>query len=147
MMTKEDFTDLLEDYLTKHKNASCLAGRDGEGFVEKMYGAFTKDSPADPGGWLKTNMKDRFLYADEPPVWTKNGERDWPYFEGEPMVFLHQFAIGAKETRKMKGSFPAGETIYVFGGKKNTGRGTWRTVYMLVGQDNFSGNRVHIDQV
>jgi len=145
MTTKESFIDLLEDYLTKNKNASCLAGRDSEGFINKMYAFFIKDDPSDTAHWLKINMENRFLYADEPPKWTKKGERDWLYFEEEPMVFLHQFSLGPKEAKKMKGEFPSGETIYVFGGKKTTSKDTWKTVYMMVGQDNFNGNRVHID--
>jgi len=144
-MNKEDFIDLLESYLNKHKNASCLAGRDAGGFVDKMYAMLLKDSPSDMNQWLKTNMEDRFLYASEPPKWTRRGEKDWLYFEDEPMIFLHQFSMGLKEAKRMKGKFPVGETIYVFGGNKKIDTDTWQAVYMMIGQDNSEGYRVYMD--
>jgi len=144
-MTKEDFIDTLEDYLIQYKNASCLAGRDSDSFIDKMYSTFIKDSPANINHWLKAQMSDRFLYASQPPKWTKKGERDWLYLDDEPMIFLHQFSLGLNEAKNMRRQFPVGETIFVFGGKKQVNQDTWHAIYKMVGQDNAEGYRVSIN--
>jgi len=144
-MDKEKFVDLLEDYLNKHKNASCLTGSDADEFIDKMYSLLIEESPSTIDEWLKKNLENRFLYAAEPPKWTRRGEKDWLYFEGEPMIFLHQFSLGLKEAKQMKREFPVGETIYIFGAKKKISEDTWGVVYMMVGQDNSKGDRIYID--
>jgi len=146
-MDKEKFVDLLEDYLNKHKNASCLTGSDADEFIDKMYSLLTEESPSAIDEWLKKNLENRFLYAAEPPKWTRRGEKDWPYFEGEPMIFLHQFSLGLKEAKQMKRGFPVGETIYIFGAKKKIDEDGWITVHMMVGQDNINGNRISINHI
>jgi len=146
-MDRKKFIHLLERYLNKHKNASCLAGSDADGFIDKMHALLIKEYPCDIDEWLKKNLERRFLYAVDPPKWTRRGERDWPYFEGEPLVFLHQFSLGMNEAKRMKREFPVGKTIYVFGGKKKVDKDGWIAVYMMVGQDNTEGNRVYIKHI
>jgi len=148
-MNKESFVDLLENYLNKYKNASCLAGSDADGFIEKMYENLIKDAPFDVNQWLKINMENRFLYAVEPPKWTKRGEKDWPYFEDEPMIFLHQFSLDVDAVKKMHRGvdIPVGRTIYVFGKKKKVDEDGWIAVYMMVGQDNINGSRISINHI
>ncbi|MFC5406338.1 hypothetical protein [Cohnella soli] len=143
-MDRKTFTSALEKYLSKNKSASCLTS-DGDAFIDRLFAEMNKEKPSVVDIWLKSKLNDKFIYAVEPPKW--KGEKDWPYFQGEPMVFLHQFTLDMAAARKMKGGFPVGDTIYVFGAKRALAGDAWETVYKLIGQDNGGGSTEHLNYV
>jgi|GEM_PF-2530082 len=142
---KDKFIDKLENHLQKHKKASCLAGHGSFVFIDKMFALFAEEKPTNIGKWLENRMKDRFLYATEPPKWTRRCEKSWLYFQGEPMVFLCQFSLGTAEAKQMNGQFPVGETYYVFGTKQQIDGNSWKSVIKMIAQDPSDGSHVRVD--
>lgn len=145
-ISEEKFVDILELYLNKRKNASALV-RDGDPFIEKTYDDFLKSDATDVRKWLESYLIDKFLYANNPPVWI--GEQSWPYIDDEPMIFLHQFKL--EKTENENTQFRNDLMYYFFGyNKKNTdksGEVSFESIYKTVAQDLDSGNKVIIKSI
>ncbi|MET1079256.1 MAG: hypothetical protein ABWY06_14690 [Pseudomonas sp.] len=143
-MDKDDFVTFLDDYLNKHKRASAFVPG-AEAFVDQAYAAYLENAPKNKKTWIAEYLQDKFVFSEQPPRW--QGEPDWPFFQGQPMVFLHQFSLGLECAKSLQGAFPMGDTLYVFGSKNppNPTEGqTWETIYRMLGQDNDGGYTEHL---
>jgi hypothetical protein len=140
------FTGELNEIALKKYSASTI-GYGADDFSERIYKEYiAAGSPKDRKQWIEKRLAGCFLCMAKKPKW--KGEPTWPYHQGEPMVFFHQFTIPLTARLSLKGRFPMGETIYVFGSKTPpfpTEDESWKTVYKLVVQDNYNGDFVHVE--
>lgn len=73
--------------------------------------------------WLSARLRSEFQSIGAAPVWVEE-EPGWPFFDGEPMVFISQSSV--------EGLSP-GETVYVFAAKRERGKG-FEMHYRVVSQ-------------
>lgn len=134
--------------IAQKKYAASTIGYGADTFSAQIYQEYIADgSPHDRKKWITQRLAESFVYMVEKPKW--KGEPTWPYYHGEPMVFLHQFQIPLSAKLQLKGRFPMGETIYVFGSKNppNPQDGeAWSVVYKLIAHD-YTGDFVHVEHL
>nr|WP_152029994.1 hypothetical protein [Pseudomonas sp. LPH1] len=138
-MEREEFEDVLNAFLNKEKKA-CIFTVGAEVFVEGLYLEILQDKPKNPKKWLAEKLQSKFLCLSEPPIW--RGEPDWPFYKGEPMIFMTQTSTSLEKNKELAEYFPIGDTVYVFSSKnppKPQEGESWNTVYKIVIQDNEGG--------
>lgn len=101
-----------------------------EDFARLLYGDYVaQGAPKNKKRWLSERLKSEFLCLNTKPVWV--GEPAWLYYQGHPMVFLHQFSI-SPSAQHLGERIPLGDTLYVFGSKQifeKSKEGDWTVVY------------------
>jgi len=138
-MEKQEFEDVLDGFLNKEKKASIFTAG-ANVFVDNLYLEVLQDKPKSTRKWLSEKLKRKFLYLSEPPIW--RGEPDWPFYKGEPMIFMMQKSTTLEGNREIAEYFPIGDTVYLFSSKnppKPKEGESWTTIYKLIVQDNESG--------
>lgn len=111
--------------------AAGFPGTEGELLMEKMYGEFLdQGSPRDVKSWLRVRLAKDFLYLENLPKWIED-TCAWPFFEGRPMVFIHQFSVS--ETPFSEKEIAPGVELYIFGIRKTVANG-WQMHYLTVEQ-------------
>ena len=79
--------------------------------AEALHDKWTSQgSPVDPGEWIRTEISQIFPVVDARPRW--NGEPDWQYHEGKPMLFLGQLNLPLLKLPTGQVSLPM--SVYVF---------------------------------
>lgn len=112
-------------------NASC-EGEAAEPFVKKLFDEWTAaGSPTPCKGWLKARLKGSFKCVGDPPQWIEE-EPDWPYLNGEPMVFVAQ--IDLKRNAVTESNLTFNERLYVFGARVPLKRG-FEMEYRIIAQE------------
>lgn len=109
-----DFSDFMKFWVEASKVAkkhhASIEGGDAEVFIKELYALFSKQQEVkDKKKWLSEILNHMFPYMEHPPKW--KGEPDWPFFDGKPMIFLHQFTIPLSAQHI---NFPLTDTVYVF---------------------------------
>ncbi|WP_309381277.1 hypothetical protein [Cerasicoccus frondis] len=103
------------------KFGGSASSDDAQPFVAKIYDEFLKEgSPKGVEAWLTKRLSAAFKYVDEPPHWVEQ-EPSWPFFDGDPMVFISQKSLAENEvTSEYLG---INQTVYLFGSRKKCGDG------------------------
>jgi hypothetical protein len=82
--------------------------------IKNLYRQYTDAGrPTDVNSWLRPRLAELFHCVGERPRWTE-GQTEWPFLNGRPMTFLHQFEIPEFVFPDRRVSLAA--TIYVFCG-------------------------------
>jgi len=102
-------------------------------FVDEIFSEFKESKPKDVSGWLKSRLREAFVYAEHPPKWLD--EPEWPFAGGKPMAFICQYHIPV--VNELKGGFIGDLHLFVFAAKLPVTVGAhdgWRTEYKVVEQ-------------
>jgi hypothetical protein len=104
--------------------------------ANKLYDEFVASAGAQSlDDWLCIRLKDIFRCVDVRPEW-RDGTV-WPFLDGEPMVFIHQFDTPTKEVSKRYFATPS--TFYVFGARvPGPDHDNWKMEYRVICQLNIS---------
>src|SRR5687767_10759317 len=81
-------------------SASFGDDRDGAA-TNRLYAEYEgAGKPKDLRRWVRERLSTYFASVDKGPAWV-GGTPQWPFLEGQPMVFLRQFEMGttANESR------------------------------------------------
>jgi len=124
------FLSRMIGVVAKECNANC-SNSEADGFVDYVYRHYTDaGSPKDCNRWLKSFLKDAYLYVTQPPIWVEE-EPAWPYANNRPMIFIGQLSI--PKTVVSEASLTWDTELYVFGHRVPCESG-FRVEYRLVEQ-------------
>ena len=113
------------------KRGASLEDEGAEAFVRTLFDQFKNhEGRLTAERWLAQSLENSFVSMDEPPKWV--GEPFWPFCDGAPMLFFHQFTMSTSATHMQ---FPLGDTLYVFGAKKPRADGSFSVAYRIVAVD------------
>lgn len=104
-----------------------------QSFVDAIFAEFKESKPKDVSGWLRSRLRDSFVYAEHPPKWLS--EPEWPFAHGKPMAFICQYHIPM--SNQLKGGFVSDLHLFVFAAKLPetvVAHDGWRTEYKVVEQ-------------
>ena len=134
---KMKFVGALHRIAERELSASFGDDRD-QAATNRLYAEFVQaGKPKDLKGWVRGRLSTVFVSVDKGPVWI-GGTPQWPFLEGQPMVFLRQFEIGTTAKESQMG-LPV-RTLYVFAAKATSEYGGWEMRYRVVQDDaSFKG--------
>ena len=102
-----------------------------ERFIDALYAEYLGDGePGNLRRWLRERLEPLFPCLGERPHWVEK-QPAWPWLNGKPMAFLHQFQVPLNAIANSH--LVAGATLYIFAGKVST-NGGWRMEYRVVEQ-------------
>ena len=135
------FGSEMIDVVESEFNANCDT-EEAEEFVSSTYEEYKRQgSPPKVRQWLKKNLKGAYLCVDKPPEWAE-GNPNWPYLNGKPMVFITQYAV--PQNQITENSLTWDVVLYVFGQRIPLDNG-YRVEYRLVEQITGVDWKVYLD--
>lgn len=130
-MEGHQFSGLIDGQFEKLYGAS-LPGEEAMPFRYGLYQRYqSEEKAAPPKTWVKSRLRELRLCAGEKPRWVESILPTWPFLEGNPMVFLHQFHVPANEVTINQVSPDV--VLYVFGCRRRHEAG-WTMEYHVVEQ-------------
>ena len=99
--------------------------------MDTLYDQYINDGKPKLKPWARQKLSRLFLYVDEPPEWV-NRIHDWPFLNGNPMVFIWQYAI--PETDVARNALTTDVVLYVFGARTPGEHGGVEMQYRVVAQ-------------
>lgn len=112
-----------------HFGGSCESD-DASVFLDEVADEYSAaGSPGDRDPWIKARLSGCFASVQDPPEWVD--EPDWPFFDGQPMVFIAQHRI--PKTKVSESTLTWDEVIYIFGCRVPHSRG-YTVEYRIVTQ-------------
>lgn len=90
---------------------------ESEAFFRKLLTHYSGNSDdASISGWLRQEIEKHFIALGARPRWIQSPE--WPFANGEPMIFVGQIDLSVQEGKPAAGFFHDDTSLYVFVGKK-----------------------------
>lgn len=112
------------------KCGGSIEHEDAASFFDLLYQEWKASGVGLSGSetWLTDRLTGNFKSLGAAPIWVED-EPTWPFLDGKPMVFLCQCSM--PENGILASELSAGETVYLFGGRKSENgkvKMTYRTV-------------------
>jgi hypothetical protein len=108
------FGSKMMEVVQKDYLASCDS-KEGQLFVDTIYKEYLEqNSPKNTSSWLRSTLKNYYLHVTSPPIWIEE-EPEWPYLNGQPMVFISQTILPNNPTTSDHLTWDV--VVYLFGGR------------------------------